>query len=639
MLSDLYRVIYGADAAYDLPFNDWQNDHSLRKWYDKPESRWRLYSARAWNAKTLLVERPKPSKMPNIAGGGRQRAVHLEDVGKTLSIAGGGCQKRVHLGNVGSSDYGHEGMKHPKAVAALVLIFGFTASAYGRLAPQQYSTPGIYGDTLIFSRPLGSELYAVDIKTKADVWVWSSGTRSVWTRPTIFDGVAYIWAGGDYATDSRACAVDCRTGKSLWETPAGKGSTWDPATIVGDVVLFPADGIRAFDRKTGEPLWVQTGYEMMLVYGYSVLATTGGARQLALLDARTGKTLFQTELSEGRYAEAKADCSAGGEVVVGCDGMLLKMNIPEQRVLWRIPTPKERWIPAIDGDRVYLLSDYVGDRNARQRLQIRLLSDGSIQRQIDMSIAVGPASPALLFEGTIVIASGGRLVGLDRQSLQERWRVDGGSEVSRDERSVYVGATGPSLRRIEARAGTVMWSYGSRIAQSPGRVNTGKVRPVVTLAPSTREAEHARQIPAEVSEKARDTARKALYGMVSDISAIKKKYPELAEWDARSLDSPLKGYKFGYSHSHQSGEDGMNFFGNKGCWLGAWVAFDRRLSEYRWTPPDYWFPNLGVAADAYVLVGQVSSPGFQAEIEAILSKHMNELRLLDEGVRRQGNRD
>lgn len=357
------------------------------------------------------------------------------------------------------------------AIAITLLLIGFTPSTHGTMpVPEQYSTPGIYGHMLIFSQRTGTELHAVDIDTGEDVWVWSSDERSVRTRPTIVDGVAYIWVGNT-REDSRACAIDCRSGKSLWETPDG-GWTFESAVVAGDVVLFAIaadeDEIHAFDRKTGKRLWLRTGCDMLLVHGGTILATTAEDRQLALLDSRTGETTFETPLAGETFTGPKAACSAVGEAVVGCTGVLLKLSIPNRAVLWRKSTPRQRWMPTICDGNLYLLSKqdypYPYAPGKRQQLQLRSLADGSITRSVSLEVGTLRAFPVLVFDGVIVIASGGRLLGLNRQTLREKWRLDTGGvyQVSRDGKCVYVGGTGPCLWRIDAATGTRTWTYDSR---------------------------------------------------------------------------------------------------------------------------------------------------------------------------------
>lgn len=356
-----------------------------------------------------------------------------------------------------------------------LLAFGFSMSAHGlTIAPKQYSTPGIYGDTLMFSQRTGSKLYAVDRETKRDVWVWSSHGRRVRTRPTVVDGVAYIWAG-DCMTNSRACAVDCKSGKSLWEIP-DKGWAFLSAIIAEDVVLFPVEAyhyeIHAFDRKGGKPLWVRTDCKMMLAHGKSVLATTADDTRVALLDIRSGETLFETPLVDEKSTEPQADCNVDGEAVIGCQGMLLKLSIPGRKLLWRKSTPKEKWIPTIHDDDLYLLSGYPPAPEARQGLQVRSLRNGSVQRELDVKAGAFTYSPAYVFERIIVVSTGGVLLGFDRKTFEEKWRLETGKvyQTSRDESSVYVGGVGPYLWRVDAITGKKTWTYENRSQQDKSSV-------------------------------------------------------------------------------------------------------------------------------------------------------------------------
>lgn len=358
-------------------------------------------------------------------------------------------------------------MKTITLTTVALSILGTCLSAYAlSIIPEQYSAPGIHENLLIFSERTGSELYAVDITTKKDAWVWSCGRRSIRTQPTIVDGIAYIWAG-NVMKNSRACAVNCETGKSVWETPAG-GWTFSPASVVGDVVLFSVaaqyDEIWAFHRKTGKRLWVQEGFNLLLVHSNIVLTTSNADTRLALLDAQTGKSHFETAMTEEEYAETQADCDTNGVAIIGSRGVLLSLDIPNKKVLWRKDTQNQKWIPTIHEDSIYLVAGYPLTKETRQEIQVRSLQDGAMQNRVPLSLDSSTYSHPCIFEKTIVIASEGTLIAVDRVTFKERWHLNTGRiyNLRKNQNSLFVGGVGPYLWKVDADTGTKLWTYEDR---------------------------------------------------------------------------------------------------------------------------------------------------------------------------------
>lgn len=364
-------------------------------------------------------------------------------------------------------DVGSMIMRPTQLIATAALMLAACVSAHAlSLTPEQYSSPDVYSNLLVFSERTGSELYAVDIASKRDAWVWSCGKRSIRTQPTIVDGIAYIWAG-NVMKDSRACAVDCKTGKSVWETPAG-GWTFSAAVVAGNVVLFSVaahtDEIWAFDRTTGKRLWKQEGSEFHLVHGDTVLATTDEDTRLALLDTQTGTPLFETALINEKYTETQADSNTNGIAIVGSRGVLLCLDIPRKNVLWRRHTSNQKWIPTLHGDSIYLVAGYPLAEGTRQELQIRSLQDGSIKNRITLTVNDSTYFHPCVFEKTIVIASGGSLIALDRMTFKERWQLNTGCiyNLTKYRDSLFVGGVGPYLWKVEAETGKKTWTYEGR---------------------------------------------------------------------------------------------------------------------------------------------------------------------------------
>ena len=349
-------------------------------------------------------------------------------------------------------------------------------AAYGlTLIPPQYTTPARFGSNLLFSQRTGTQLLCVDAETKRDVWVWSSGDRSVRTRPTIVDGVAYIWAG-NVMKDSRACAIDCRTGKSIWETPTG-GWTFASAIMSGETVLFPVeaqtDEIHAFDRRTGKKKWMLKDHDLMAVHGGRILAATDACRQLVLLDAEQGKEILRLKLDSVEYPSPECDCTPGGLAVISSDYTLMALDIPSGTVRWRQQTHGIGWAPSIHGNQLFLLcaepSKEEAGGHGHQLLEVRDVRDGKPGRRVELKAGRYTDHPAIVFDKMIVVATGGVLLGLDSGTLEQKWRVPTGDvyQLKRDGNTVFVGAVGPNLTQVDATTGAKLWSYDYRPTGEP----------------------------------------------------------------------------------------------------------------------------------------------------------------------------
>ena len=136
-----------------------------------------------------------------------------------------------------------------------------------------------------------------------------------------------------------------------------------------------------------------------------------------------------------------------------------------------------------------------------------------------------------------------------------------------------------------------------------------------------------RQGVAEVEEH-RDVLEaldRVLQGMIDDITAVKDRYPELAEWN---VNAPVNG-GFNYQRRFEWATDPPEV-GEHGCHLGAWL---RPASDPPpvMRNPRYRLPNLGAFGHTWIYAGEEASEGFCAEVQAIFVKH---IAVLEEAERR-----
>ena len=196
------------------------------------------------------------------------------------------------------------------------------------------------------------------------------------------------------------------------------------------------------------------------------MATAREDTQVILLDVADGREVFRTKLDDEEYTEPQAACSTDGLAVIGSRNSLLALDIPARKVLWRNKAGKGKWVPAINANTLILLSGYSfpTQRNKGQLLEVRDLRSGKSGKRIHLKAGIGTYFPALVFSETIVVSSGGFLLGLNATSLKESWRLQNAEvyQIEQDEDSVFIGGTGPFLWQVEALTGKRIWNYEAR---------------------------------------------------------------------------------------------------------------------------------------------------------------------------------
>jgi outer membrane protein assembly factor BamB len=336
-----------------------------------------------------------------------------------------------------------------------------------------YCVPVVRGDTLILPARFTSELVAVDKASKNVLWTWTSAKRIVQTSPTLLGNVLYLWVNGD---SSDACAIDFTTGRSVWKTTIPTTTlSREPAVVSGETVLFSlglrwnsAYAIRAFDRTTGKALWSLSGYHLIDVNEGVITATTDDDTTLTLLAARTGQRLFQTTLSSQSFTDAFGCHTVDGKTLASVDGALIALDVRNRQLLWQIFTGQSAGIPVIEGNTIFIVTRKLTLEQAQKKLQnveVRSMIDGKLINAVPVGIGQYEYSPSRAFVSSheLIVVSGGSLVGIDRTTLREKWRLGtaGTDQIERVEQTVFVGKCGPYLFEVDPRVGEIIWHYGS----------------------------------------------------------------------------------------------------------------------------------------------------------------------------------
>ena len=107
-----------------------------------------------------------------------------------------------------------------------------------------------------------------------------------------------------------------------------------------------------------------------------------------------------------------------------------------------------------------------------------------------------------------------------------------------------------------------------------------------------------------------------LQGMIEDITVLKAKYPELAEWNVKA---PVNGgfmYHYRISYATDPPEVGAH-----GCNIGAWIRPEPNPPPLLWLPR-YRFASLGILGHTWINAGEKGTPGFCAEVQSIFTRRM-----------------
>lgn len=157
----------------------------------------------------------------------------------------------------------------------------------------------------------GDELFRVNVGT------------AIASSPVVTDPYAYVDAGGDlWAFDRRS------GGAPVWSDASAHQSVGTPTVLGAAIVTRRSDGrAYAFDRNTGQILWVRAGIavyreaDMAAADGRVFLtATTANGPGLVTLDAADGSVLHEASLPPGWLG---APIVAGGKVLVSSGADLL----------------------------------------------------------------------------------------------------------------------------------------------------------------------------------------------------------------------------------------------------------------------------------------------------------------------------
>lgn len=287
-----------------------------------------------------------------------------------------------------------------------------------------------------------SKLALLDPATGARLWEFATPRPS---GATVVEGSA-AFVGFAWSRDLHpgVLAVDLGERMPKWQRFLEQQPT--QMRMVDDhLIVVTSRSVRALSAESGDDLWV-VGPDADLI---DVAVNVDSAFLLSIsgvtsIDLRTGKTLWE-------YPRVRPDAIAASDsvVAIAVGTKIIAIDLAARAALW------ERDVERRGADQIW-----VGN-------------DGTVVAELAPS-----ADPA------------GALVGLDRSTGLESWRVSGAGEAIWPDASTVLtttivadqGAPEPyDLLAIDATTGEVRWSLASAFASDLAVIGTGDSRAIVSL--------------------------------------------------------------------------------------------------------------------------------------------------------------
>ncbi|WP_157987487.1 carboxypeptidase regulatory-like domain-containing protein [Jiangella endophytica] len=191
-------------------------------------------------------------------------------------------------------------------------------------------TPAVAGDLVVTGGGLDGGLVALDTATGQPRWsVPTPGRLTVYTAPSVVDGVVYAATGPTQTRDDTVFALDAATGEQLWATDVGTSVFAGPAVGEGLAIVGNADDgeLIALDAATGAVRWTLTRDRDYFIGGASIVDGTvfvpttdgDGGGSLLAVDAATGT--LRWEAATHGDGQGSTPAVYGDLVIAGSHGL------------------------------------------------------------------------------------------------------------------------------------------------------------------------------------------------------------------------------------------------------------------------------------------------------------------------------
>ncbi|TDC56645.1 hypothetical protein E1212_01340 [Jiangella ureilytica] len=167
-------------------------------------------------------------------------------------------------------------------------------------------TPAVAGDLVVAGGGLDGGLVALDAATGQQRWAVPTPDRlTVYTAPSVVDGVVYAATGPTQDREDTVFALDAATGQQLWSADVGTSVFAGPAVGEGLAIVGNADDgeLVALDAATGAVRWTLTREDDYFIGGASIVDGTvfvpttdgDGGGSLLAVDAATGALRWEAD--------------------------------------------------------------------------------------------------------------------------------------------------------------------------------------------------------------------------------------------------------------------------------------------------------------------------------------------------------
>lgn len=262
---------------------------------------------------------------------------------------------------------------------------------------------------------------------------WELEVGTGYSTPIVADGAVYQHAR--QGEEEVLIKVDLETGKSTWRKAwkiafkigsggdrHGKGPKSNPVYDDGRVFTMSINGsLRAWDAKTGEPLWhhVETGHThpywgtaaSPLVADGKVIVHVGSCEQGALLalDAASGKAVWRNEADPACYSSPVVTSLQGTRQLVEWNhNAVVGIDLANGKELWRFPFPHRGNAQNIPTPAIHDGKVLAGGEDRGMHCVVPTLRDG--KWSVDSAWFTKDAAT----DHTTPVVNGGRLFGLSQ---------------------------------------------------------------------------------------------------------------------------------------------------------------------------------------------------------------------------------
>ncbi|MGH3347017.1 MAG: carboxypeptidase regulatory-like domain-containing protein, partial [Nocardioides sp.] len=211
---------------------------------------------------------------------------------------------------------------------------------------QLRGSPAVSDGTVVIGGGIDGGIVALDAQSGEVQWrVETPGQLTVYTQPTVIDGVVYANTGPSEVDDS-VIAIDLASGEVLWSTPVAVGVFNGAASDGERLFVTSADeaSVVALDRASGEVEWTVTRegeafYSAASVADGIVYATTtndaGLDGTVLALDATDGSVVWQRP--DHGDAQGSSPAVYGDLVITGthANGAVVAYDRATGEVAWR----------------------------------------------------------------------------------------------------------------------------------------------------------------------------------------------------------------------------------------------------------------------------------------------------------------